>query len=287
MKGRVLYGGRRPRATTIMPSDRSTDALVDRFYAALDREDLPRARRELRRIEDPDQAVPPDELVQFRFALALAEGNDGRAATILAEGLRAHPASVSLLLCAGSHDRQSGALERALERLEECVFLDADHPEAWYELGLVREALGDIEGMKAAFGEVWELDSAPPLPETRFTAAQVEAWADRAFHLLPPPVRDAARRVTVFVQDLPPRWIVEDAPYDPRLVGLFDGPTWEELRTGRVVGQTPHIYVFHRNLERTTLDPRDMAEQVRITIHHEIGHFLGLSEEDLEARGLE
>jgi predicted Zn-dependent protease with MMP-like domain len=29
-----------------------------------------------------------------------------------------------------------------------------------------------------------------------------------------------------------------------------------------------------------------MAEQVRITVHHEIGHFLGLDELDLIKRGL-
>ncbi|MDP6935134.1 MAG: metallopeptidase family protein, partial [Myxococcota bacterium] len=33
-------------------------------------------------------------------------------------------------------------------------------------------------------------------------------------------------------------------------------------------------------------DREELVEQLRITLFHEIGHFLGLTEEDLENRGL-
>ncbi len=73
---------------------------------------------------------------------------------------------------------------------------------------------------------------------------------------------------------------------DPRLLGLFSGPTWPELHGGDAVWGSPVVYVFQRNLERVCADSREMAEQVRITVQHELGHFLRLEEADLHDRGL-
>ena len=42
-----------------------------------------------------------------------------------------------------------------------------------------------------------------------------------------------------------------------------------------------------RNLARRSADREELIEQLRITLFHEVGHFLGLDEDDLEARGLE
>jgi predicted Zn-dependent protease with MMP-like domain len=69
-------------------------------------------------------------------------------------------------------------------------------------------------------------------------------------------------------------------------LGLFDGPTWAEMRGMDAPADSPHIYLYQQNLERLCFDSREMAEQVRITLHHEVGHFLGLDEHDLDERGL-
>jgi predicted Zn-dependent protease with MMP-like domain len=46
------------------------------------------------------------------------------------------------------------------------------------------------------------------------------------------------------------------------------------------------IYVFQRNLERIAKDRADLIEQIRITLYHELGHYLGFEEEDMDDLGL-
>lgn len=45
------------------------------------------------------------------------------------------------------------------------------------------------------------------------------------------------------------------------------------------------IYLFKRNLEREANDREDLAEQIRVTLLHEVGHYLGLEEDDLDDAG--
>ena len=46
------------------------------------------------------------------------------------------------------------------------------------------------------------------------------------------------------------------------------------------------IYLFQRNLERAAKDRDDLVEQIRITLWHELGHYLGFEEEDMDDLGL-
>lgn len=170
--------------------------------------------------------------------------------------------------------------------LERSCALDPDSADSWHDLGVARETTGDLRGMKAAFTKVYALDTKEPRAPHLFSTDEILSWADRAVRMLPEKVGQAVRILPIFVQDYPDDWILEEPPYDPRLLGLFDGPTfaqWESIDTPQ---STPHVYLFQRNLERLCPDQRLMAEQVRVTVHHEIGHFLGLDELDLINRGL-
>ena len=48
----------------------------------------------------------------------------------------------------------------------------------------------------------------------------------------------------------------------------------------------PVIRLFRHNLGRIGHDAEELREQLRTTLLHEIGHALGLDEEDLAERGL-
>ena len=43
---------------------------------------------------------------------------------------------------------------------------------------------------------------------------------------------------------------------------------------------------FKKNLEKICADREELIEQIQITIRHEIGHYLGLDEDDLDRLGL-
>ena len=46
------------------------------------------------------------------------------------------------------------------------------------------------------------------------------------------------------------------------------------------------VILFKKNLEKICRDRDELVEQIQITLRHEIGHYLGLSEEDMERLGL-
>lgn len=265
--------------------------LLERFHASIDHGDHKRAGKLLRRLEAGGER-PVTALARWRL-LSLAD-DLVPARQAAASSVQRYPDDPDLQHALGWTLLELDLIDEALGHLEEAVYLDEGFADAWYDLGLAREVAGDGAGMRAAFTRVYSLDTGADAPKLRFSEDQVMAWAERAYSSLPDAVLDAAQALPVFVQDYPDPWILEAPPWDPRLLGLFDGPTWAELQgtwgemqsTADLPGATAHVYLYQRNLERVCADARCMAEQVRITLHHEVGHFLGLDEHDLDERGL-
>ncbi len=265
--------------------NRRPDA-IERAHEAIDHGDLRTARRLLAKVKEP---TIDSEFARWRAAFAARDPQP--ALGVARQAVTHFPESADLQHALGRTLMELGRHEEALPALEEACYLDEDFDDAWYDLAIVRSELGDTAGMRAAFTEVYELDCAEPLPPLLFSPERVQAWAQRAFDMLPEEIQERVADVPVFIADYPEPWILEAPPWDPRLLGLFDGPTWAELRSsdlagGGAFGSAPHVYLFQRNLERIAPDPRDMAREVRVTVHHELGHFLGLDEHDLHERGL-
>jgi len=250
---------------------------------SIDHGDRLRARDLLDRIQGERQDAET-AFAQWRF---LAAGNETEAALeVVKEGATLFSDDPDLQRALGWTLGESGQPQDALAALKRAVELDPDFADAWHDLALAREVVGDLEGMQEAFTEVYALDTDGSLPPPRFPPEQVLSWANHAIGVLPPSVQNVIPKLPIFVQDYPDDWILDESPYDPRLLGLFDGPTYAEIHGSEPGGVAPHIYLYQRNLERVCPGPREMAEQVRITLHHEVGHFLGLDEAELHERGL-
>jgi predicted Zn-dependent protease with MMP-like domain len=68
-------------------------------------------------------------------------------------------------------------------------------------------------------------------------------------------------------------------------LGLFVGP---DFVSENDVPMPPQIILFLRNLwEMAEMDEKIFRDEVRTTFLHEMGHYLGLGEDDLTQRGLE
>ena len=202
------------------------------------------------------------------------------------QALTKHPNRSELHHALGWTLAETGQFKAAAHALERACALDPLRADSWHDLATTREAMGETASMRKAFEQVYALDTKKPQAPNLFATDQILAWADRALRMLPDKVREAVKTLPIFVQDYPDDWILEEPPWDPRLLGLFDGPSlalWETIESPE---STPHVYLFQRNLERVCPDPRLMAEQVRVTVHHEVGHFLGLDELELIERGL-
>ena len=102
--------------------------------------------------------------------------------------------------------------------------------------------------------------------------------------------REMARRaaeVPVVMLARPTKAMVRDDGIDPDLLGLFVGPNCAEgVESGDPL--PPEILLFLENLwDYAEGDEEVFREEVRVTYYHELGHYLGLEEGDLEDRGLE
>ena len=103
---------------------------------------------------------------------------------------------------------------------------------------------------------------------------------------LPPAMAARAAEVPVVMLPRPTRAMVRDG-VEPDLLGLFVGPNLEEgVESGDPL--PPEILLFLENLwDYAAGDEEIFREEVRVTYYHELGHYLGLEEGELEDRGLE
>lgn len=110
--------------------------------------------------------------------------------------------------------------------------------------------------------------------ETRATLQQV-----------PTELRDRARTVPVLFEP----WAGEEllAPdLEPDILGLFVGDPYNI--TDATQPMPPQIFLFLESIwDAVEGDEDAFREEVRLTYLHELGHYLGLDEGELEARGLE
>ena len=103
---------------------------------------------------------------------------------------------------------------------------------------------------------------------------------------LPSEIAARAKAIPVVVMARPTKAMVRDG-VEPDLLGLFVGPNWAE---GAESGDPlpAEILLFAENLwDYAEGDEQIFREEVRVTYFHELGHYLGLEEGELEDRGLE
>ena len=82
---------------------------------------------------------------------------------------------------------------------------------------------------------------------------------------------------------------VEQEPEDGRsesLFGVYEGIPLTERTSGYGMVTPDRIVSYQGPLVRSFPSQRDLVEQIRVTVLHELGHHLGLDEDRLERIGL-
>ncbi len=101
---------------------------------------------------------------------------------------------------------------------------------------------------------------------------------------LPKPLREQARQVPVTFEPVPNAGLLADG-IAPDTLGLFVGPDFANEMS---VPMPPQIILFLDNLwDQAEQNEEWFLEEVHTTYLHELGHYLGLDEDDLIERGLE
>ncbi len=259
-----------------------------------DREDLEEGLAGAERGEKLAARAGADELavalllVEARALAGLGSPVDALAALARAEALAPEDPEV--------------LLEKGLALYELCRFDDAgaalaaaeaaapDDPEVIHALGLVAARRGDAAEAQRRFSRARSLAPDQFPKPVALAPAEFEAAVEAALEALPEPVRRYLANVAITVEDLPSDadLLAGDPPLAPGILGLFRGAPYGQKESMDPWTRFPSsIVLFQRNLERFARSRADLIEQIGVTLVHEVGHFLGLDEDELWERGLD
>ncbi|HEY8438994.1 MAG TPA: metallopeptidase family protein [Candidatus Limnocylindrales bacterium] len=114
-----------------------------------------------------------------------------------------------------------------------------------------------------------------------------ERLVERALAGIPQPFRDALAEVAIVIDDEPTplQRRENDLAEDDMLYGLYEGVPRTEYGADSVAVPN-RITLFRLPLEEDFPDPRDLSEEVRITVVHELAHHLGIDDDRLDELGV-
>jgi predicted Zn-dependent protease with MMP-like domain len=179
-----------------------------------------------------------------------------------------------------------GRFEDARRALETAAAMEPEAGHAVYHLALVLERLGEEEEAERYFARANALDpDRYPLP-ARVDGRFFRQAAAEALDNLPRSIREYVQDVPVLVEDFPSRELMGEENVSPQILGIYIGVPRTEAEGHAQPQDVTRVILYQRNLEKVCRDRDDLIEQIQVTIRHEIGHHLGLSEEDLDRLGL-
>ena len=115
------------------------------------------------------------------------------------------------------------------------------------------------------------------------TRREFEGLVERALRKLPRGFKDKIKNVAVVVEDWADDETLADVGIEPpdTLYGLYRGIdlTRRDSGYGNVLPDT--VTIYQGPIEEDCDDEEEMAELVRETVVHEIGHYFGLDDETM------
>ena len=122
----------------------------------------------------------------------------------------------------------------------------------------------------------------------RMDRERFRALVAQALDEIPEPFLSRLENVEVIVEDEPDDDLLEDMGLDPNrdtLFGLYDGIPLDERGDADPMMLPDRITLFYRPLVRAFRTPARLRREIRKTIIHEVGHFFGFDDGDLEREG--
>src|SRR4051812_21739400 len=115
--------------------------------------------------------------------------------------------------------------------------------------------------------------------------ADFERHVAEALGRIPKRFRHAMRNIAIVVEDEPGTELLRDLEIQPpdTLFGLYQGTPLTERRWDYGNALPDRILLFQGPHEREAEDEDDLIVSIAETLIHEIGHYFGLSEDEIEA----
>lgn len=177
----------------------------------------------------------------------------------------------------------------AEDLLREMIAAEPEEPSGHYALGEILEHLSRPEEAQECFRRAHELDAEDYALPMRLSLPDFQEVIAEASASLPDELREHLESIPVVVQDLPGDEALDPslgATVSPSVLGLFVGRSLREESVFEAPDTPRTIYIYQRNLERTCRTREELVDEIATTFYHELGHYLGLDENDLEERDL-
>ena len=234
------------------PADPTFDALLDQVYGAAE--------------DDPEAAL-----------------------ALLVDAFETWPDHPELLFARGELEWTLHGPEAAEPHYRGAIAGAPAFADARYALGEVLGLLGEEQERVAQNLEVRRLDTEADIGDgigTREDQRFIAQVAEDVLLTIPEEFRDRLHNVPVVLEARPSEALVREG-FDPRALGLFEGEGDIGQRSGAMQSSPTRIVLFYANLLASFEDEDALREEIEVTILHEIGHYFGLDEDDMERLGLE
>lgn len=270
-------------------AEASVEELLDLAEDALDDGDAHRALRICRQVLDavpdhPGATFLSGEAQRSLGDLERAESHYRQVVGLTPEHSPSWSALASVLFEMLRFDEARSCALRAIR-------LDPQNAEAYYVRALLRERRDDAAGARRDYLRAARLDPDTFPAPLELDDATVEAVVEDVLRVVHPSIRAYLANVAILLEEVPEEdlCLEFDPPASPsELLGYYTGVSLRDRSFDNPWTNLPSaIVLFRRNLERIAWDRDRLIEELRITVFHEVGHFLGLDEDDLAERGLD
>lgn len=213
-----------------------------------------------------DVAGTPDEVADamlLRVDALLTGGRRDDAAEVVRDLPIGPFESPQLDFLIGRARFEVGDLEGAGPAIEVAAHQDRHNPDAFYYLGLIREAKGDVRGATVAFLQCRDLDLGTPRPPWSEPIPLFEKKIQAAIARLPRGVANMLEGALILVDEVPGAEAVSEG-LDPRLPVLIDDlPLSDNEKLRR-------CFVYQRNLERLVPRPALLEQELALLLEFEL-----------------
>jgi predicted Zn-dependent protease with MMP-like domain len=117
------------------------------------------------------------------------------------------------------------------------------------------------------------------------TRREFERLVAEAITLIPARFRREMKNLSIVVEDEPGRELLADMNIEPpdSLYGLYQGTPLTERTWGYGNVLPDRITLYQRSIEHECGDEDEIRAVIGETLIHEVGHYFGLSEDEIEA----
>lgn len=106
--------------------------------------------------------------------------------------------------------------------------------------------------------------------------------AEEALDSLPKEFRSRIQNVAILVEDFPPNQSPGKIGQQRRLLlGIFHGVPATKRSVFDISLGPAHIVLYQKNIEAVCSSETEIRQQIRQTLMHELGHYFGMTEEQL------